>query len=180
MTIEIDHIGVGVSDYQTAKKFYTDILKPLRIGMLMEFGDSAGFGADGKPFLWISAGEKTQPHIHVAIRAENRDQVDQFYRAAMAAGARDNGAPGLRPHYHQNYYGAFILDPDGHNIEAVCHASAEELAAAKAGGAKPAVRKRVAAKKPARKAAAARKPAKKAPARKAAAKKPARRRKGAR
>jgi catechol 2,3-dioxygenase-like lactoylglutathione lyase family enzyme len=181
MTIEIDHIGVGVSDYAAAKKFYSEALKPLRIAMLMEFGDAAGFGADGKPFIWISAGGKTQPHIHLAIRAEDRGQVDAFYAAAMAAGGSDNGAPGLRPHYHQNYYGAFVLDPDGHNIEAVCHASLEEMAAALAPKPRAAVRKKAAArKKPVAMRAAARKPAKRAAAKKAPARRSAAKKKPAR
>ncbi|CAN5300178.1 hypothetical protein BH10PSE9_BH10PSE9_06630 [soil metagenome] len=189
MTIALDHIGLSVADYETAKKFYLAALKPLRIGLIMEFPNTGGFGADGKPFLWIGQEGKTSPHAHIAIRAEDRSQVDAFFAAAMAAGATDNGAPGIRAHYHENYYGAFVLDPDGHNIEAVCHASAAELAAAKAPAKKPAA-KRAAAKKPTRKAAAAKKPvrkaaakkpAKKAPARKAVAKKPAaKKRKGAR
>jgi len=81
----------------------------------------AGFGRDGKPSLWVQGGEKTAPHIHVALIAESRAAVDAFYQAALAAGGRDNGAPGPRPHYHPNDYGAFVIDPDGHNIEAVYH-----------------------------------------------------------
>ncbi len=128
MTIEVDHVGLSVTDFDAAKKFYTAALAPLRMTILMEFpaavtGDFpvAGFGADGKPFLWISGGGKTTPHIHLAIRAENRAQVDAFFAAAIAAGGKDNGGPGIREHYHANYYGAFVLDPDGHNIEAVTH-----------------------------------------------------------
>ena len=128
MTIEIDHIGLSVSDFDAAKKFYAAALVPLRMSVIMEFGKEvtgdqpvAGLGADGKPFLWISGGGRTSPHTHIAFRAENRAQVDAFHRAALAAGGTDNGAPGLRPMYHPNYYGAFVLDPDGHNIEAVCH-----------------------------------------------------------
>lgn len=131
MTIEIDHIGLSVSDFEAAKKFYAAALAPLRIGIIMEFpasvtGDHpvAGLGADGKPFLWISGGGKTSPHTHIAIRAESRAQVDAFFNAAIAAGGKDNGGPGLREMYHPNYYGAFVLDSDGHNIEAVCHAPA--------------------------------------------------------
>jgi catechol 2,3-dioxygenase-like lactoylglutathione lyase family enzyme len=130
MTIEIDHIGLSVSDFDAAKKFYAAALAPLRIGIVMEFGKEvtgdqpvAGLGADGKPFLWISGGGRTSPHTHIALRAETRAQVDAFHKAALAAGGTDNGAPGLRPMYHPNYYGAFALDPDGHNIEAVCHKS---------------------------------------------------------
>ena len=90
----------------------------------MEFEDAVGFGVPPKPDFWIGQGEPNVPPIHVAFRAETRAQVDAFYKAAMAAGGTDNGAPGLRPHYHANCYGAFVLDPDGHNIEAVCHAAA--------------------------------------------------------
>ena len=82
---------------------------------------AAGFGANGKPDLWIGGEGGLQRPIHIAIAAQNRAAVDAFYRAAIAAGGKDNGTPGLRPHYHPNYYAAFVLDPDGHNIEAVCH-----------------------------------------------------------
>jgi catechol 2,3-dioxygenase-like lactoylglutathione lyase family enzyme len=82
--------------------------------------DAAGFGVPPKPDFWIGSGSP-RDSIHVAFRAANRALVDAFYKAAISAGGRDNGAPGLRPHYHPNYYGAFVLDPDGHNIEAVCH-----------------------------------------------------------
>jgi len=128
MTIEIDHIGLSVSDFDAAKRFYVAALAPLRMSVIMEFGKEvtgdqpvAGLGADGKPFLWIAGGGKTTPHIHLAIRAETRAQVDAFHKAALAAGGTDNGAPGLRPMYHPNYYGAFVFDPDGNNVEAVCH-----------------------------------------------------------
>jgi catechol 2,3-dioxygenase-like lactoylglutathione lyase family enzyme len=83
--------------------------------------EGAGYGRDGKPSFWIGTGGRTKGSLHIAFVAENRAQVHAFYKAAMEAGATDNGAPGLRPHYHPNYYGAFVLDPDGHNIEAVCH-----------------------------------------------------------
>jgi predicted lactoylglutathione lyase len=82
--------------------------------------DTAGLGRE-KPFLWIGGAGKTQPPMHIAIRAEDRAEVDAFYKAALVAGGTDNGAPGLSPHYHPNYYGAFIIDPEGHNLEAVCH-----------------------------------------------------------
>ena len=128
MTIEIDHTSLSVSDYAAAKTFYAAALKPLRIEILMEFpaamtgsSDVCGLGADGKPFLWLANAGKTTPHIHLAFRAESRAQVDAFYKAAIAAGGKDNGGPGLREMYHPNYYGAFVLDADGHNIEAVCH-----------------------------------------------------------
>ena len=122
----LDHIGFAVSDFARSKKFYEQALASLGIAIVMEVtpeqtGDyqAAGFGNNGKPFFWFAKGEVA--HMHVAFAADSRDKVDAFYRAAIAAGAKDNGAPGLRPHYHANYYGAFVLDPDGHNIEAVCH-----------------------------------------------------------
>ena len=126
----IDHVGFPVSDYERAKAFYLKALAPLGYGLIMEVDQTdnpakaAGFGIGGKPDFWIG-GEGGLNHIlHVAILAEDRAAVDAFYRAALAAGGRDNGAPGVRAHYHPNYYGAFVLDPDGHNIEAVCHAPA--------------------------------------------------------
>lgn len=192
MSIELDHIGLSVSDYVRSKAFYLAALKPLGGGLVMEFpagtidaAAAGGFGPEGKPFLWISTGGKTEPHLHVALRAETRDQVDQFYAAAIEAGGTDNGPPGLRLHYHANYYGAFVLDPDGHNIEAVCHYSLAEMnAAARAAAApkrkkvakkaaKKTAAKKTAAKKTSRKAAA-KKVAKKAPVKKASAKKPVR------
>jgi len=124
----IDHIGFPVSDYARAKAFYTQALTPLGYSLIMEVtqedrpGESAaGFGANGKPDFWIGGEGKLNRAIHVAIAAKDRAGVDAFYRAALAAGGTDNGPPGLRPHYHDNYYAAFVLDPDGHNIEAVCH-----------------------------------------------------------
>jgi catechol 2,3-dioxygenase-like lactoylglutathione lyase family enzyme len=127
MTIEIDHTSLSVSDFAAAKKFYVAALKPLRIEVLKEFPaevtgtvDVAGLGADGKPFLWLADAGKTTPRVHLAFRAETRAQVDAFHAAALAAGGIDNGAPGPRPMYHPDYYGAFVLDADGHNIEAVC------------------------------------------------------------
>ena len=127
----IDHIGFSVSDYQRAKAFYTRTLAPLGCTLIMEVEQetekgflAAGFGANGKPDFWIGGEGKLEKPVHVAITAASRAAVDEFYQAALAAGGTDNGAPGLRPHYHPNYYGAFVLDPDGHNIEAVCHAPA--------------------------------------------------------
>ena len=124
----IDHTGVGVSNFEKSKVFYSKALAPLGYKLLLEFpaavtksADVAGFGEPPKPDFWISEGVPNDPRIHVAFRAENRKQVDEFYKAALAAGGRDNGAPGLRPEYHEHYYGAFVLDPDGHNIEACCH-----------------------------------------------------------
>ncbi len=116
----IDHVGFVVSDYERSKRFYADALAPLGYSLLMEFEDAWGFGAGGKPDLWLSRGKAVIP-LHIAILARDRAAVDAFHAAALRAGGRDNGAPGLRPQYHPNYYGAFILDPDGHNLEAVCH-----------------------------------------------------------
>ncbi len=123
----IDHFGFPVADYARSKAFYTKALAPLGYTIVMEVqrdqGGSlaAGFGADGKPDFWIGGEGGLNRRLHVAIAAKDRAAVDAFYSAALAAGGKDNGTPGLRPHYHPNYYGAFVLDPDGHNVEAVCH-----------------------------------------------------------
>jgi catechol 2,3-dioxygenase-like lactoylglutathione lyase family enzyme len=124
----IDHIGLAVSKMERSKTFYVDALKPLGIGVIMEVSAEetgadahAGFGKDDKAFFWIGTGNNPRGGVHVAFTAQTRAEVDSFYRAALAAGGRDNGAPGLRPYYHPSYYGAFIFDPDGNNIEAVCH-----------------------------------------------------------
>ena len=117
----IDHTGVSVSDVARAKAFYRTALAPLGYTLLVEWEEFAGFGVAPKPDFWIAHGTPNAPRVHVAFRADSRAVVDAFYRAAIGAGGRDNGPPGLRPHYHDNYYGAFVLDPDGHNIEAVCH-----------------------------------------------------------
>ena len=125
----LDHIGFSVSNMKISRIFYEKALKPLGITPLMEVtpemtgtSDShVGFGA-GRPFFWIGTGGKVSVATHVAFATESRKVVDEFYAAAIAAGGRDNGKPGVRPHYHENYYGAFVLDPDGNNIEAVCHA----------------------------------------------------------
>ena len=127
----IDHTGLSVSDFVRSKNFYVQALGPIGYGLLMELTaemtggtDVAGFGVPPKPDFWIASGTPNVPPIHVAFRVDSRAMVDAFYRAAIAAGGRDNGLPGLREHYHPNYYGAFVLDPDGHNIEAVCHLTA--------------------------------------------------------
>jgi catechol 2,3-dioxygenase-like lactoylglutathione lyase family enzyme len=120
-TLMIDHIGLSVADYERSKAFYRAALAPLGYVLVMEASDAAGFGAGGKPDFWLGQGERTTPPVHAAFRASNRATVRAFYEAAIAAGAQDNGPPGIRAEYHPNYYGAFVLDPDGHNIEAVCH-----------------------------------------------------------
>ncbi len=124
----LDHIGFAVADMERSKAFYAAALKPLGIGLMMEVTAAetgaeahAGFGSDGKPFFWIGTGSKPKGGTHVAFAAETRAEVEAFYRAALAAGGRGNGEPGLRPRYHPNYFGAFVLDTDGNNIEAVCH-----------------------------------------------------------
>ncbi len=134
----IDHLGVSVADLARSTEFYLKALEPLSYGIVMEVsaeqtghGAALGFGVpggnpedfqSGKPSFWIGGEGGVSPPVHVAFVARTRAAVDAFYRAALAAGGKDNGAPGLRPHYHANYYGAFVLDPDGNNIEAVCHA----------------------------------------------------------
>lgn len=122
-----DHVGLSVSDLNRATAFYDAALAPLGISELMRIpasvtgrGDVVGYGGT-KPELWLSPGSRTVPHVHLAFIAENRAAVDAFYSAALAAGGVDNGAPGLRAHYHPDYYGAFVLDHEGHNIEACCH-----------------------------------------------------------
>lgn len=121
----IDHLGITVADYARSRAFYTAALGPLGVTVLMEFPTEEGVTICGlgkeKPILWLTPGAQTTPHLHVALTAASRAEVDAFYAAALAAGGRDNGPPGLREHYHPNYYGAFVFDPDGHNIEAVCH-----------------------------------------------------------
>jgi len=131
----IDHTGVIVADVARSRAFYETALAPVGYTVLAEIPaavtgstDVIGFGEAPKPDFWISGATAARPvnhpPLHVAFRVTDRSQVDAFYQAAIAAGGRDNGAPGPRPHYHPNYYGAFVLDPDGHNIEAVCHEAA--------------------------------------------------------
>lgn len=124
----IDHTGIIASDFKKSKDFYFKALSAIGYSLLMEFSasvtghtDVAGFGEPPKPDFWVSRGIPNNPPVHVAFRVGSRSLVDAFYKAALEAGGRDNGPPGLRPHYHPDYYGAFVLDPDGHNIEAVCH-----------------------------------------------------------
>ncbi len=129
----LDHVGFSVSDFARSLAFYQRALAPLGIDLVMQVGaaetgagNHAGFGDAGKPYFWIGDddGGAGPGHAHVAFAVGDRAVVDAFHRAALAAGGVDNGAPGLRPHYHPNYYGAFVLDPDGHNVEAVCHVPA--------------------------------------------------------
>jgi catechol 2,3-dioxygenase-like lactoylglutathione lyase family enzyme len=117
----IDHVTANVSDFEQAKRFYEQALGPLGYSVQAEFDGAAGFGArEGMPDFWIGSSPE-RGATHVAFTAPDRAAVDAFFQAATAAGGKDNGAPGLRPHYHETYYAAFVHDADGNNIEAVCH-----------------------------------------------------------
>ena len=118
----LDHLGLGVSDLGAARRFYEAALEPLGFAVVMDFGNTLGVGLAGMPQFWLHEGEPGAP-VHVAFHAADRGRVDAFYEAALSAGGTDNGAPGLRPHYHPDYYGAYVLDPDGNNVEAVCHSA---------------------------------------------------------
>ncbi|WP_333574343.1 VOC family protein [Sphingomonas sp.] len=124
----IDHIGITTADLDAARRFYAAALAPLGIGLEAEVTaeqtggyQGLGFGHDGKPFFWVGSGGAAAGPMHIAFTAASRAEVDAFHAAALAIGGTDNGAPGLRPHYHPHYYGAFVLGPDGVNVEAVCH-----------------------------------------------------------
>jgi catechol 2,3-dioxygenase-like lactoylglutathione lyase family enzyme len=116
-----DHLGFSVADFPASRSFYVAALAPLGIGVAADFGDTVGLGRDGRPQLWFGAGEKPAGRLHLAFTAKTRAEVRAFHEAALKAGAKDNGGPGLRPQYHPNYYGAFVIDLNNHNIEAVCH-----------------------------------------------------------
>jgi len=116
-----DHIGLGVASFRKSRAFYTVALAPLGIGLVQEGEGWAMLGKDGKPGFWFGEYGVPPGPMHIAFVAESRDDVRAFYASALAAGGVDNGAPGLRAQYHPDYYGAFVFDPDGHNIEAVCH-----------------------------------------------------------
>ena len=125
----LDHITFGVADFDRAIAFYDQALAPLGVKRLMSVtaeqtggASFAGYG-DTRPFFWIGGDDASRGQLHIAFTAQTRATVDAFYKAALAAGGRDNGAPGIREHYHPSYYGAFVLDPEGRNIEAVCHAA---------------------------------------------------------
>jgi catechol 2,3-dioxygenase-like lactoylglutathione lyase family enzyme len=124
----LDHTGLQVSDPAVSRNFYEKALAPLGYKVMMEIPKEftggkvvLGFGVPPKPDFWMQEGSPSTPRIHIAFRADSRAEVDAFYRAALAAGGKDNGPPGPRPQYHEHYYGAFVLDPDGYNIEAVIH-----------------------------------------------------------
>jgi catechol 2,3-dioxygenase-like lactoylglutathione lyase family enzyme len=116
----IDHMGIQVTDLDASVAFFTQALAPLGYKLIMRFEGGAGFGVDGKPDFWLGPGKPTDK-LHVAFRAKGRAEVRAFHAAALAAGGTDNGAPGVREIYHPNYYGGFVRDLDGHNIEACCH-----------------------------------------------------------
>lgn len=117
----IDHIGIEVTDIERGIAFYQRALAPLGYVLIRQLDQVAGFGVPPKPDFWIDGRSTSGRPTHVAFRASGRQLVRDFYAAAIAAGGKDNGPPGPRPHYHEHYYGAFVLDPDGNNIEAVCH-----------------------------------------------------------
>lgn len=129
----IDHAGFAVADYPRSRAFYEQVLAPLGYAVVMEVTEretgpggyqGCGFGSPRKPAFWVGTGARPGTGTHVAFVAPSRAAVDAFHAAALAAGATDNGAPGPRPHYHPDYYAAFVIDPDGNNVEAVCHAPA--------------------------------------------------------
>ena len=125
----LDHVGFAVSDAERSRRFYEQALAPLGITLIMSVppekteagGTAHGFGSNSKPYFWVGDNEAVGKGTHVAFEAESRAEVNAFYEASLAAGGRDNGPPGIRPHYHPNYYAAFVYDPDGINVEAVCH-----------------------------------------------------------
>jgi catechol 2,3-dioxygenase-like lactoylglutathione lyase family enzyme len=116
-----DHVGLNVTDYEASKRFYDGALAAFGYGVVMEFPNACGYGPEGKPEFWIAQREPFGTGAHVAFASPDRETVDAFYEAAVAAGGRDNGPPGIRDDYHEHYYGAFVHDPDGNNVEAVCH-----------------------------------------------------------
>jgi catechol 2,3-dioxygenase-like lactoylglutathione lyase family enzyme len=122
----LDHLSLAVSDVKRARAFYDRALAPLGVSVLMSVPDgqggeaALGYGSDGRAYFWIGGGQPPTGRLHVAFDADSRALVDAFYAAAIEAGGRDNGPPGLRAHYDPDYYGAFVFDPDGHNVEAVC------------------------------------------------------------
>jgi catechol 2,3-dioxygenase-like lactoylglutathione lyase family enzyme len=119
----LDHLGFSVSNVATSKRFFAAALAPLGVFVVMEGEHGVGLGKNGKPSLWLAPAEGPIGRMHIAFTAERRADVDAFYKAALSAGGKDNGSPGLRTNYHPNYYGAFVIGPDGHNVEAVCHSA---------------------------------------------------------
>ncbi len=117
----IDHVTVSIRNLKKSRAFYVKALKPLGFGVMMEFKNFSAFGENQKPTFWLKQAKPVTVPQHIAFAAKTRKAVDAFYKAALKAGGKDAGAPGVRAHYHPGYYGAFVLDPDGHPIEAVCH-----------------------------------------------------------
>lgn len=152
----IDHFTVSVADLAATKAFYVKVLAPLGYSVRMDFGEAIGLGDERKPYLWIKQASPVTAPQHIAFKAKTRAAVDAFHQAALEAGARDDGKPGIREHYHKDYYGAFVIDPlNGHPIEAVCHfpVSAEPApprAAPRKAKPAPKSKARAKAKKPAR------------------------------
>jgi catechol 2,3-dioxygenase-like lactoylglutathione lyase family enzyme len=173
--IVLDHLMLTVRDIARSRDFYAKALAPLGYAVQMEFEQTCAFGPERKPCFWLKPGESPTRPIHLAFMARDRPAVDAFHAAALAAGATDNGAPGLREHYHPDYYGGFVIDPDGHNIEAVCHLAPgtlpEQAAVPVAGAPRKPVRKAApksvgkSAAKPTRKPVPVRRPAAKSAAR---------------
>ena len=122
-----DHLGFAVVDFAKSKAFYEKVFAALDVAVVMQGEDFIGFGRDGRPQFWVGVGAAPTTRMHIAFTAKDRAAVRNFYEAALAAGGKDNGPPGLRPNYHPNYYGAFVIDPNGHNIEAVCHSPEGKL-----------------------------------------------------
>jgi catechol 2,3-dioxygenase-like lactoylglutathione lyase family enzyme len=116
-----DHIGVPVTDLAGAQEFFLRALSPLGVRVLVQDADAVGLGQGDKASLWLVPAAAPAAPLHLAFMADSRAQVDAFHRQALAAGGQDNGAPGLRPRYHAHYYAAFVIGPDGHNVEVVCH-----------------------------------------------------------
>jgi catechol 2,3-dioxygenase-like lactoylglutathione lyase family enzyme len=124
----LDHVGFAVADARVSRRFYEAALAPLGISLIAEVppevtgsgGQAYGFGLAGNPFFWVGDNERTGEGTHIAFQAKTRAEVEAFHAAALAVGAKDNGGPGLRPHYAPDYYAAFVIDPDGNNVEAVC------------------------------------------------------------
>ncbi|MGF1490706.1 MAG: VOC family protein [Prochloraceae cyanobacterium] len=117
----IDHVGISVSNYDRAKEFYQTVLATLGYDLIQEIKGWTGFGKDNIPQFWIGGCDRINNSTHVAFVAENKEQIEKFYHAAIDAGAKDNGKPKIRQEYHYHYYGAFVIDADGHHIGAVCH-----------------------------------------------------------
>jgi catechol 2,3-dioxygenase-like lactoylglutathione lyase family enzyme len=152
----IDHVSVRVSDFPRLLAFYREALAPIGYQVIMEYPGAVGLGADGKPDLWLMQTDKPLNPTHFALNVASRPSIDAFHAAGLAAGGSDNGAPGLRLDYHPTYYAAYLHDPEGNNIEVVCHAAPGAPKAARpAAKGKAKAKKKAAAKKPAKKAAKA-------------------------